>query len=148
MRRVLRIFPAYYFALAATSLLFPEMRALVGWHASYLSNIYPVWHEAWPPIGGHFWSLSVEEQFYLFWPLMVLVSTPATIKRLAVAGILRAPLSRFLIWQVEGGSHIAIWTIPTGALDLLCFGAFLACLRREASSRPAAARCAAWCSQV
>jgi peptidoglycan/LPS O-acetylase OafA/YrhL len=136
MRRVLRIFPAYYLALLATSLLFPEMRSVVGWHALYLSNIYPVWHDAWPPIGGHFWSLSVEEQFYLFWPLLVLVSSPAAIKRLAVAGIVLAPLSRLLIWQLEGGTHIAIWTVATGALDLLCFGALLACLRREAVVAP------------
>ena len=131
MRRVLRIFPAYYFALLATALAFPEMRSVLGWHASYLSNIYPAWHDRWPPLGGHFWSLSVEEQFYLFWPLLVLVSTPATIKRLALAGFVLGPLSRLLIWQLQGGSHIGVWTIPTTALDLLCFGALLACLRRE-----------------
>lgn len=136
MRRVLRIFPAYYLALLATSLLFPEMRAVLGWHALYLSNIYPAWHGQWPPIGGHFWSLSVEEQFYLFWPLLVLVSPMPVIKRLAVAGIVFAPLSRLLIWQFQGGPHIAVWTVATGALDLLCFGALLACLRRDAALAP------------
>jgi peptidoglycan/LPS O-acetylase OafA/YrhL len=131
MRRVLRIFPAYYFALLVTSLLFPEMRAALDWHALYLSNIYPAWHDTWPAIGAHFWTLSVEEQFYLFWPLIVLVSSMATIKRIAVAFVLLAPLSRLVIWQVADGPHIAIWTITTSALDLLCFGAFLACIRHQ-----------------
>ena len=137
MRRVLRIFPAYYLALLVGLLLFAEMCGVAGWHALYLSNLYPVRHDAWPPIGGHFWSLSVEEQFYVFWPLLVLVSTPAVIRRLAIAGMVLAPLSRLLIWHVEGGPHIAIWTLPTSALDLLCFGAFLACTRRRAGLLPA-----------
>ncbi len=131
VRRVLRIFPAYYFALLATYLLFAPMRDVFGWHALYLSNIYPAWHGGWPPIGGHFWSLSVEEQFYLFWPLIVLSLPMARIRYAALACFLLAPWSRLLLWHLYGGDHVAIWTLTTSALDLLCFGAFLACVKHR-----------------
>ena len=131
MRRVLRIFPAYYAALIGTWLIFPQMQSVLGWHALYLSDIYPAWHGSWPPIGGHFWSLSVEEHFYLFWPLVVLAFPIGTVKRLAIGFGLLGPLSRLAIWYIAGGPHVAIWTVATSAFDLLCFGALLACIKRQ-----------------
>jgi peptidoglycan/LPS O-acetylase OafA/YrhL len=125
----LRIFPAYYLALLLSPFLFPSMRDVLGWHALYLSNLYPVWHGAWPPIGAHFWSLSVEEQFYLFWPLIVLAFPPRKVMFAALTCCLLAPLSRLLIWQSMKGP--AVWTVTTSALDLLCFGGFLACARYQ-----------------
>lgn len=129
LRRVLRIFPAYYAALFVTSILFDDMRHVVGWHAFYLSNLYPLWYGAWPPIGGHFWSLSVEEQFYLFWPLIVLVLPMKKVMLVAIAGCILAPVSRLMIWHIAGNP--ASVTVTTTALDLLCFGAFLACVKHK-----------------
>lgn len=74
MRRTLRIFPLYYFTLALMLWLAPALgyapawleqdRAHQIWYWTYTEN----W--AWPLIQignglGHFWSLAVEEQFYL-----------------------------------------------------------------------------------
>lgn len=131
IRRVLRIFPAYYAALLVIAFLLPEMHDAIGWHALYLSNFFPVWHSDWPPIGGHFWSLSVEEQFYLFWPLIVLALPLRKIIFVALACCLLAPLSRTVLWYVMGEGHRAIYTVTTTALDLLCFGAFLACVKHK-----------------
>ncbi len=76
-RRVLRIFPLYYGYLIAILLLVPalgmapagllESRQHQVWLWTFLSN----WGV--PTVRGfeHFWSLAVEEQFYLFWPLLV-----------------------------------------------------------------------------
>src|SRR5437868_4964541 len=61
VRRVLRIFPLYYAALVAT--LIAGNTSI--WLWTYLSNFRP--HPALP----HFWSLAVEEQFYLVWPFVV-----------------------------------------------------------------------------
>lgn len=116
VRRALRISPAYYATLLVLVFIFPEMHDAISWHALYLSNLYPVWHDGnWPPIGGHFWSLSVEEQFYLFWPLLVLALPLRMIKFAALACCLLAPLSRMVLWHVMGGWHLAIYTGVLGS---------------------------------
>ena len=77
-RRFLRIFPAYYVLLAVTLVLYlvaGKSVAGFGFHVFYLTNVY---YEYLTPeftsIFAHFWSLAVEEQFYLlFAPLTLFV---------------------------------------------------------------------------
>lgn len=74
-RRTIRIFPAYYFFLFIV-LIIPG----IGHHLkeneiayfSYLSNYYIFLAEKWPLVTSHLWTLAVEEQFYVIWPLFVL----------------------------------------------------------------------------
>jgi len=78
-RRVLRIFPLYYGVLLVLFLLTPVLR--LQWHGmgwlmlGYFQNVRPNEIGTFSPGAGvalnHFWSLAVEEQFYLFWPAMV-----------------------------------------------------------------------------
>lgn len=79
-RRLLRVFPVYYWSLIFLFVLVPVLMvapALVVprywqfWFWSYLSN-WPVWFDPKvAPAVSHFWSLAVEEQFYIVWPLAV-----------------------------------------------------------------------------
>jgi peptidoglycan/LPS O-acetylase OafA/YrhL len=71
-RRSIRIFPLYYFALLILYILGnPVVLKEIGYLLSYTFNYrYPFIEEANPV--DHFWSLGVEEQYYLFWPLLVL----------------------------------------------------------------------------
>lgn len=76
-RRVLRIFPVYYLALLAIFIFYklhgivPTYRYWVHW--IYIQNLLPSYTTFKNgPVGMlHFWSLAVEEQFYMLWPLVV-----------------------------------------------------------------------------
>ena len=130
-RRALRIFPAYYLVLLVVAVASPAMRQVGLWHAAYLGNFYPLVHGKFPSSGGHFWSLAVEEQFYLFWPLVVLLAPVRRLPHVALALCAAGPLSRLVLWKLMGGVHLSMWTFPTTALDLLAFGAFLACVKQQ-----------------
>src|SRR5208337_4189358 len=72
-RRFLRIFPIYYLVILVTWVAgIAEMRESVGWNLSYLSNFYFYQRGTGNYSVTHLWSLAVEEQFYLLWPLLIL----------------------------------------------------------------------------
>lgn len=75
MRRALRIFPVYYVTVLACYFIFridpAEMVSLL----TYTFNFFIPFNPAPNPL-EHTWSLSVEEQFYFFWPLLILLVPP------------------------------------------------------------------------
>ena len=94
-RRTLRIFVPYYAFLAVAFGLDwlggLELQPRDVLHAlTYTVNYFP--DRAW--VIGHAWSLSLEEQFYLFWPLVLVVAGKRTGLKLALAFVLLAPFIR------------------------------------------------------
>jgi peptidoglycan/LPS O-acetylase OafA/YrhL len=87
-RRFLRIFPLYYATLAATFLLIPAVRLDAVWYWTYLIN-YRFADVGWPRVAylGHFWTLAVEEQFYLVWPALVFFVPRRVLPWLCVAAV-------------------------------------------------------------
>lgn len=65
-RRTLRIFPLYYGLIAYFWLSGSLSQG--GWLLAYLSNVKAYYAENFDAMLGHFWTLSVEEQFYLIFP--------------------------------------------------------------------------------
>ncbi len=72
IRRTLRIFPVYYLSILGLWLLdVPPVRDTLIWCVLYATNIYIAVHEHWMGVIDHFWSLAVEEQFYIFFPFVI-----------------------------------------------------------------------------
>jgi peptidoglycan/LPS O-acetylase OafA/YrhL len=144
MRRVLRIFPIYYGVLVLVFLVAPLIPLLRGptldylvdrqsWAWLYAVNIYIAKHGEWAfSYLDHFWSLAIEEHFYLFWPLVVflLARRPRALIAVSLGISLCAMLSR-LIGSLMGLSWWTTYTLTPFRLDGLALGAFVALVIRQ-----------------
>lgn len=121
LRRSLRIFPVFYVVLAAAALInIGPVRSTIGWHVTYLTNAYLFERGAWHGSISHLWSLAVEEQFYLVWPLLVLTIAERRLAPVIAVMVIASPLSRVVV----GGPMNSV--LPTSCLDSLGAGALLA----------------------
>ncbi|HXE52334.1 MAG TPA: acyltransferase, partial [Tepidisphaeraceae bacterium] len=143
IRRFLRIFPLFYFVLALTWLLgFPDVRAAIGWHVAYLSDVYFFHRAQWQGGTSHLWSLAVEEQFYLVWPWLVLFLNRRALIPVTIGLILAAPITR--AWgALHGWNDVSLRTFPLESVDALGLGALLAIGWREFPDRVTRLRMAA-----
>ena len=144
-RRFLRLFPLYYGYLALVALVLPLFHRLTHssmqdysgswwWYLLYLSN-WKADHGAPDPNLGHFWSLAVEEQFYLIWPAVVLLLSR---RRLAVFcfGIIVAATLLRGIMAFQGADWNTIYRLTVTRFDTLAFGALTALAMQSDLWRP------------
>ncbi|HAV77436.1 MAG TPA: hypothetical protein DCX53_08785 [Anaerolineae bacterium] len=147
-RRFLRIFPLYYFYLFAIGVLTAYLISIayrpgymkafgdqVQYALLYVYNFIfaTVLHE--PSFFlEHFWSLSVEEQFYIFWPLLLLFIPEKYQKKLFLIFILLGPIFRltFYFIHISGEFRIlrpilteALYPLPFTHIDAFAFGAYI-----------------------
>jgi peptidoglycan/LPS O-acetylase OafA/YrhL len=121
VRRSLRIFPLFYLVLVLAALInIGPVRSTIGWHATYLTNIYLFDRGSWHGSISHLWSVAVEEQFYLLWPWLMLLLPERRLPVTITAMICVAPISRLLI----GGQMNSV--LPLSCVDSLGAGALLA----------------------
>jgi peptidoglycan/LPS O-acetylase OafA/YrhL len=89
IRRFFRIFPIYYLAITILIILNPmEYRSYCMYDLLYISNIKMGLQGDFSSVTPHFWSLAVEEQFYLFWPFLILFTRKNIIPYLLVLFLL------------------------------------------------------------
>jgi peptidoglycan/LPS O-acetylase OafA/YrhL len=125
IRRFLRIFPLFYLALfLATLLNLPGARQGFWWHATYTCNFYMAIHQKILGATGHFWTLAVEEQFYLAWPWVILFSSRKWLPRIIFAVVLAGILFRVATLHLPINASL----LPFACLDPLGMGALLAVL--------------------
>ncbi len=141
-RRILRIFPLYYSVLTVIVVLArifyqPWMDNVMAirpdhiYYFLYLDNWLVLLHDTWHAnIIGHFWSLAVEEQFYLIWPMCVWLVPERHLAKLAVCGCGFALLFRFVLVSAYGPSP-AIILNTFARMDALLAGACCAMVVRR-----------------
>ena len=138
VRRSLRIFPLYYVVLIGGLLVLPALGVGVDagpasdrpWLWVYGTNAVQATRGAY--VFGwfdHFWSLAVEEHFYLVWPLVIAALGRRAAMGASLGCVATAVVSRWAL--VANGDHaIAAYVATPCRLDALAVGAFLALAAR------------------
>jgi peptidoglycan/LPS O-acetylase OafA/YrhL len=160
LRRVLRIFPLYYGVLLIVLLLYPFAHWRWSWHwlvwpafvGNFAAYVHPYLSDSTtqrlvdfqlvaahtavysPLFLGHFWSLCVEEQFYLIWPWVVFAARD----RRALLWICAASVPVCLAARILGSNLLPGWMLAHDVLahatpfrvDDLLLGGLLALLLR------------------
>ena len=138
-RRVLRIFPVYYMFLLLLMFALPlvdsdgrdaagAVRENFVWYATYIVNFQPIFHSGISTeflFAGHLWSLAVEEQFYLVWPLVVLVCSRRTLMGVCLLAIVCALGIRVGFQVADAGAGLSYELMPA-RMDTLAVGALVA----------------------
>jgi peptidoglycan/LPS O-acetylase OafA/YrhL len=136
-RRALRIFPLYYGFLFITLIalpaiggtrwdLFPEAQANQAWLWLYGANFLMGIRDQWC-LGSfeHFWSLAIEEHFYLVWPLVIFLGSRRWAMVASLVALCVSIVGR-MVWLRLGGGGVAVELFTFFRLDGLALGSLVA----------------------
>ncbi len=147
-RRFLRIFPLYYFYLlvmVGLTLWLLSLAYRPGYMKIFLGQVRYAFLYVYDFFFAtrfarnsnfldHFWSLSVEEQFYILWPLLILLVPEKALKKLFVAFIVLGPLFRLASFLIQRSGMFYfpanpvswfIYPLPFNHIDAFAFGAYI-----------------------
>ncbi|MBI4913946.1 MAG: acyltransferase [Acidobacteria bacterium] len=144
-RRVLRIFPLYLFSVGAYFFValplahqfghwVDQTASLQSWYWFHVSN----WQSAFGRDIGlltHFWSLAIEEQFYLIWPFVIYMAPRAAIPYVCACTIV-ASFGLRLFFSGDLLNYPALlFRLTPFRLDTLAFGSLIAAIVRDQGCR-------------
>lgn len=137
-KRSLRIWPLYFLFCGLSAMAYflfhvPETfktswLALISYTYNF-ATISPHFKDSW--YFGHFWTLCIEEQFYLVWPFVVYFLTIQKLRRLVILLIIIGPAIRYLTGVIFGSVfdtssvYLAVHHMTTSHIDAFACGALL-----------------------
>lgn len=141
-RRILRVFPLYFTSLVLFLLVLPKVSGLPiqldyfvanqAWFWTFTQNWLLIFYPSSSQFAlNHLWSMAVEEQFYLLWPLLVaFVRKPKILLAILAFILLGFILLRFWLWinQVKGLAYYNFYTFTR--IDGICIGCMVALLQK------------------
>ena len=132
VRRALRIWPLYFTFVALTVFVIPTILPAENFGTIYIVG-FALFVGNWVcatngipfSVAGPMWSISVEEQFYIGWPLLLRVFGVNRLKQLVIALLAIGFVTRIVL-AVYGVKHPGVWCNTLARLDPIAFGALLA----------------------
>ncbi len=132
VRRALRIWPLYFTFLALTIFVIPTLLPADRFGSIYIVS-FALFVGNWVcvaqglpySVANPLWSISVEEQFYIGWPLLLRFFGVNRLKQLAFAMLIVAVLTRIGL-ALYGVEHPGVWCNTIARLDPIALGAILA----------------------
>jgi peptidoglycan/LPS O-acetylase OafA/YrhL len=160
-RRTRRIFPLYYLVLAAALFVVPHLPLSAAhaakaagvegrqwWYWLYLSNFEMAGAGRIPhAVLGVSWTLAIEEQFYLVWPVVVLLLNRRALMRLCAALVFVAPAIR-IVMALGGSPYLPMYVLTWCRMDALAAGAWVALAARGPGGLPALRPAARWAVMI
>ncbi|MEY2792014.1 MAG: hypothetical protein RJA76_6 [Bacteroidota bacterium] len=134
IRRALRIFPIYYgICILGILMAIEPIRLNWLWMFGYASNWYIIIHKQWLGVWDHFWSLAVEEQYYLIFPYFILFLKPHKYLILLICMVIIGIGTRIGYYvnipnDVIEKQWFVNYVNPFAAIDCFGLGGFLAYL--------------------
>lgn len=147
-RRVLRIFPLYYFVLLVTLVILPEFiqkdenvqlvlehQAWLWLYGINLSSFFFTPDIPWAPSQSfpwfvHFWSLAVEEHFYLFWPMVIYFISDRWLPKVMMFFVVVSLIANFHSVVFDGEKTILSWSTIRSS-GVLATGSLIAFYHRD-----------------
>lgn len=130
IRRFLRIFPLYYAVLIGAYIINVDpIRQEWPWFFSYTSNFITALNHGSSGSLTHLWSLAVEEQYYIFFPFLVLAINPHHYRKLFWVLLILSVASRGIAFALIDNKTTAWWiayVLTPSCFDCFAIGALLA----------------------
>ena len=141
LRRALRIWPLYFTFVLAGLFILPKFWRDLGIgsqealsYLTFTNNWFISWagHVGDNIIMGPLWSVSIEEQFYVTWPLLLAIFGMRRVPLLAMVMLVLAIAARVCL-QATNAAPAAIWTNTFARLDPIAIGALMSITLRGRS---------------
>lgn len=144
LRRALRIFPCFYLYIAALLGLMSVGVVALSWQmivsaATFSLNYRHVWDHTGAgynyEVIGHYWTLALEEQFYLTWPFLIVLFKKGKLIPVLWAIMILSPLIRAACYFAAPDSRGQIGMMFHTSFDFIAAGVLLGELLRKAPSK-------------